>query len=204
MPHWEADIYARDLPPDQWNGRWWKYVSDFQGIEPPAPRGEEFCDAATKTHINDTPAYYYNYAFATVFKFQLHDYIARKILHQSPQSCNYADNKEVGAWLNNILKKGGTEDWRKVLKEATGEDISTRAMMEYFKPLMSWLEATKQRPPNRLGLASAERRTPATLCASTSSMRRKRCLANSASASERLTGSAGNRDLHRSRQYNIR
>src|SRR5436190_11155683 len=52
----------------------------------------------------------------------------------------YADNKEVGTWLNNILKKGGTEDWRKVLKEATGEDISTRAMMEYFKPLMSRLE----------------------------------------------------------------
>jgi peptidyl-dipeptidase A len=140
MPHWEADIYARNLPADQWNARWWKYVSDFQGIEPPQPRGEEWCDAATKTHINDNPAYYYNYAFATVFKFQLHDYIARKILHQPPQSCNYADNKEVGAWLNNILKKGGTEDWRKVLKEATGEDISTRAMMEYFKPLMSWLE----------------------------------------------------------------
>ena len=59
---------------------------------------------------------------------------------EPPQSCNYADNKEVGAWLNNILKKGGTEDWRKVLKEATGEDISTRAMMEYFKPLMAWLE----------------------------------------------------------------
>jgi len=140
MPHWEADIYAKNLPADQWNARWWKYVSDFQGVEPPEPRGEEFCDAATKTHINDTPAYYYNYAFATVFKFQLHDYIARKILHQPPQSCNYADNKEVGAWLNGILKKGATEDWRKVLKEATGEDISTRAMLEYFKPLMTWLE----------------------------------------------------------------
>jgi len=140
MPHWEADVYAHNLAPEQWNARWWKYVSDFQGIEPPEPRGEHFCDAATKTHINDTPAYYYNYAFATVFKFQLHDYIARKILHQPPQSCNYADNKEVGTWLNNILKKGDTEDWRKVLKEATGEDISTRAMMEYFKPLMSWLE----------------------------------------------------------------
>jgi hypothetical protein len=46
---------------------------------------EEFCDAASKTHINDNPAYYYNYAFATVFKFQLYDYIARKILHQPPQ-----------------------------------------------------------------------------------------------------------------------
>ncbi|MEP7071924.1 MAG: M2 family metallopeptidase [Verrucomicrobiota bacterium] len=140
MTHWEADIYAHDLPPEQWNARWWKYVSDLQGVEPPSPRGEEYCDAATKTHINDTPAYYYNYAFATVFKFQLHDYIARHILHQDPQSCNYADNKEVGKWLDGILKKGATEDWRKVLKEATGEDISTRAMADYFKPLQSWLE----------------------------------------------------------------
>ncbi|HZE13258.1 MAG TPA: M2 family metallopeptidase, partial [Chthoniobacterales bacterium] len=140
MPHWEADVYAKGLPADQWNARWWKYVSDFQGVEPPSPRGEEFCDAATKTHINDNPAYYYNYAFATVFKFQLHDYIARKILKQPPQSCNYADNKEVEKWLDNILRKGSTEDWRKVLKDATGEDISTRAMAEYFKPLQTWLE----------------------------------------------------------------
>ena len=27
-----------------------------------------------------------------------------------------------------------------VLREAICKDISTRAMMEYFKPLMSWLE----------------------------------------------------------------
>ncbi len=140
MPHWEADVYAKNLPPNEWNARWWKYVGEMQGIEPPSPRGEEFCDAATKTHINDNPAYYYNYAFATVFKFQLHDYIAHKILHQPPQSCNYADNKEVGQWLNNILRKGATQDWRKVLKQATGEDISTRAMAEYFKPLQTWLE----------------------------------------------------------------
>ena len=140
MPHWEADVYAKNLPPNEWNARWWKYAGEMQGIEPPSPRGEEFCDAATKTHINDNPAYYYNYAFATVFKFQLHDYIARRILHQPPQSCNYADNKDIGTWLNSILKKGGTQDWRKVLKQATGEDISTRAMVEYFKPLQTWLE----------------------------------------------------------------
>ena len=140
MTHWEADIYAHQLEPEDWNDRWWKYVSEFQGVEPPEKRGEEWADYATKTHINDAPAYYHNYAFATVLKFQLHDYIARKILHQPPQSCNYAGNKEVGAWLQNILKKGGTEDWRKVLKEATGEDLSTRAMVEYFQPLMAWLE----------------------------------------------------------------
>jgi peptidyl-dipeptidase A len=140
MTHWEADIYAHQLEFGEWNDRWWRYVSEFQGVEPSSKRGEEWADYATKTHISDTPAYYHNYAFATVLKFQLHDYIARNILHQPPQSCNYADNKEVGTWLYDILKKGGTEDWRQVLKEATGEDLSTRAMVDYFKPLMAWLE----------------------------------------------------------------
>jgi peptidyl-dipeptidase A len=147
MAHWEADIYARNLPPEQWNARWWQYVRDFQGIEPPVGRGEEWCDAATKTHINDTPAYYYTYAIAQVFKHQLHDYIARHILHQPPQNCNYAGNKEVGDFLRKIMEKGQTEDWRKVLKEATGEELSTRAMVEYYAPLMDWLvEQNKGRP----------------------------------------------------------
>jgi peptidyl-dipeptidase A len=149
MTHWEADVYAKNLPPDQWNARWWQYVRAFQGVEPPSPRGEEYCDAATKTHINDTPAYYYSYAIAQVFKFQLHDHIARKILKQDPRSCNYADNKEVGAFLKGIMEKGATEDWRKVLRDATGEDLSTRAMVEYFKPLMAWLE--KQNKGRKIG-----------------------------------------------------
>lgn len=140
MTHWEYDIYHQRLEEDDWNDRWWHYVSQYQGVEPPEKRGEEWADYATKTHINDAPAYYYNYAVATVLKFQLNDYIAHHILHQPPQSCNYAGNKEVGTFLYNIMKKGGTEDWRKVLKDATGEELSTRAMVDYFKPLMAWLE----------------------------------------------------------------
>ena len=144
MTHWEADIYARNLSPDQWNQRWWQYVRDFQGVEPPTERGEQYCDPATKTHINDTPAYYYSYAIATVLKFQIHDHIARKILKQPPQNCNYANNREVGDFLRRVMEKGGTEDWRKVLRDATGEDLSTRAMVEYFQPLMAWLKKENQ------------------------------------------------------------
>jgi peptidyl-dipeptidase A len=140
MTHWEADIYAHNLPAAEWNQRWWQYVRDFQGVEPPEERGEEWCDAATKTHINDNPAYYYSYAIAQVFKYQLNDYIAKNILHQPPQACNYANSKEVGEFLRKIMAKGATEDWRKVLKEATGEELSTRAMVEYYAPLLKWLE----------------------------------------------------------------
>lgn len=143
MTHWEHDLYTKDLPPSEYNARWWRHVADFQGVEPPAgpgTRGEEFCDAATKTHINDNPAYYYSYAIATVQKFQIHDYIARRILHQPPQSCDYAGNKEVGDFLKKFLSIGATRDWRQLLREATGEDLSTRAMKDYFAPLQKWLE----------------------------------------------------------------
>jgi peptidyl-dipeptidase A len=147
MTHWEADVYAGNLPPDQWNARWWKYVRDFQGVEPPAPRGEEWCDAATKTHVNVSPCYYPNYAFATVLKFQLNDYIARQLLHESPQSCSLAGHPEVGALLRTLMAKGATVDWRKLLRETTGEDLSTRAMVEYFKPLQAWLEEQNKGRP---------------------------------------------------------
>ena len=143
MTHWENDLYTKDLPADQYNARWWKYVADYQGVEAPGgpgSRGEEFCDAATKTHISDNPAYYYSYAIATVQKFQIHDYIARHILHQPPQSCNYANNREVGDFLKKFLRVGATQDWRKLLRETTGEDLSTRAMKDYFAPLQAWLE----------------------------------------------------------------
>jgi len=143
MTHWEADVYAGNLPESDWNARWWKHVGDFQGVEAPGgpgSRGEEWCDAATKTHINDNPCYYYSYAVATVLKFQFNDHIARKILRQPPQSCNYAGSREVGDFLRKMLESGGTRDWRTVLRDATGEDLSTRAMVEYFKPLQKWLE----------------------------------------------------------------
>ena len=144
MTHWEAEVYAGGLDPSEWNERWWQYVREFQGVEPPSARGEEFCDAATKTHINDTPCYYFSYAIATVLRFQLNDYIARNLLKQPPQNCNYADNREVGAFLRRIMEKGATEDWRAILREATGEDLSTRAMVEYYQPLLAWLKQQNQ------------------------------------------------------------
>ncbi|HKG23338.1 MAG TPA: M2 family metallopeptidase, partial [Blastocatellia bacterium] len=139
MTGWEHDLYEQNLPPDQFNRRWWEYVAKYQGIEPPSPRGEEFADAVTKTHINDDPAQYYDYAMAYLIKYQLHMYIAKNILKQDPHNCNYYGNKEVGRFLSDILKLGRTKDWRQVIKEATGEEISARAMLEYFAPVMTFL-----------------------------------------------------------------
>ncbi len=140
MSHFEHDLYEENLPKDEFNKRWWELVGKFQGIAPPGERGEQFCDAATKTHIIDDPAQYYDYALSCVLKFQLHDYIAKKILKQDPRNCNYYGNKEVGDFLRGIMRPGASKDWRQVLKEKTGEDLSARAMLEYYQPILEYLK----------------------------------------------------------------
>lgn len=140
MSEFEYELYAKNLPPNQFNKKWWELVLKYQGINPPSVRGEEFCDAATKTHINDDPAQYYDYALSYVILFQLHDYISKNILHHDPHATNYYGNKEIGKFLKDIMYYGSSKDWRQVLKEKTGEELSARAMVEYFSPLMDYLK----------------------------------------------------------------
>ncbi len=143
MPRFEYELYSKNLPKDQYNKRWWEIVRQYQGIVPPAStegRGEEFCDACTKTHINDDAAQYYDYALSYVLLFQLHDHIARNILKQNPHATNYYGSRAVGEFLRDIMRPGSSKDWRMVLKEKTGEDLSARAMLRYFAPLMEHLK----------------------------------------------------------------
>jgi len=139
MTRFEHDLYADELTPNEYNRCWWEYVRRYQGIEPPEPRGEAFCDAATKTHINDDAAQYYDYALSYVLLHQLHAHIARNLLHQDPHDTNYFGSREVGEFLDGILEVGATRDWRAVLRDAIGEEVSAQAMLEYFAPLESWL-----------------------------------------------------------------
>lgn len=140
MSHFEHDLYEGALPPAEWQARWWQYAARYQGIQAPRPRGDELCDACTKTHVNDDPGQYYDYALASLIKFQLHDHVCTKILKQDVRACDYSGSAEVGHFLQGILTLGATRDWREVMREATGEDIGPRALLAYFEPLAADLE----------------------------------------------------------------
>ncbi len=144
MSEFEHDLYTSKLPADQFNKRWWELAAKYQGMVPPMARGEEYCDAATKTHINDDPAQYYDYALSFVILFQVHDYISKQILHQDPHATNYYGNKEIGKFLKNIMAPGSSKDWRAVLKNETGEELSARAMVDYFAPLLPYLKKVNE------------------------------------------------------------
>ncbi len=140
MSRFEHELYAKNLPKDQYNQRWWEFVAKYQGVEPPSSRGEEFCDASSKTHINDDAAQYYDYALSYILLYQLHDHIATKILKQDPRATNYYGNREVGEFLADIMRPGASRDWREVLQEKTGEGLSAQAMLRYFEPLLEYLK----------------------------------------------------------------
>ncbi len=140
MSHFEKELYADELAADRQNDRWWELVAQYQGVAPPEERPDAVCDACTKTHINDDAAQYYDYALAEVLVYQLHDHICRNILHQDPHACNYYEHPEVGEFLRAIMAPGATRDWREVLREHTGRDLTAEPMLEYYAPLMAYLE----------------------------------------------------------------
>ncbi len=139
MTRWEHSLYADSLSPDRFNRRWWELVARYQGVAPPAERGEQWADALTKTHINDDAAQYYDYALSYALLFQLHSHIAKNILHQDPHDTDYYGNREVGTFLRDLMAPGASRDWREVLKETTGQELDAQAMVEYFAPLQQWL-----------------------------------------------------------------
>lgn len=51
-----------------------------------------------------------------------------------------------------LLKLGSSRPWREVLQEVTGEsNISTKAFLTYFKPLMDWLVTENVKQGDTLG-----------------------------------------------------
>lgn len=151
MTGFEKALYSDNLSESQFNAKWWELAKKYQGIVPPNDRGEEYCDAATKTHINDDAAQYYDYALSYVLLYQMHQHICNKIIKEDPHNCNYFGKKNIGEFIKSIMYSGSSKDWRQTLKESTGDELNAKAILEYFAPLMDWLK--KQNAGRKYSLA---------------------------------------------------
>ena len=50
----------------------------------------------------------------------------------------------MGDFLKGLLSLGNTRDWRKVMREYAGGEISAKPMVDYYAPLVEWLEAQNE------------------------------------------------------------
>ena len=147
MTGFEDALYTQNLSRDQYNAKWWELKKAYQGIVPPSDRGEVYCDAASKTHINNDPAQYYDYAISYILLFQFHMHIAKHILKQEPHNTNYYGSKETGKFLYDLMYPGASVDWREHLRNTIGSEMTAKSMLEYFEPLMAYL---KEQNANRV------------------------------------------------------
>jgi peptidyl-dipeptidase A len=151
MTRFEHALYVENLPPDQWNARWWELAGRYQGIAPPAPRDERFADALSKTHLTDDAAEYYDYPLSNAIQFQLHHHIATEILRQDPHDTDYYGSTAVGDFLRDLMAPGASRAWREVLRQTTGRDLDGSAIAEYFEPLRLWLVEQNRGRTHTLG-----------------------------------------------------
>ncbi len=140
MTQFENALYAENLASDAFNKKWWELAKKYQGMEPPSPRDETYCDAASKTHINNDAAQYYDYAVSYILLFQFHNHIAKNILKQNPHATNYYGSKKVGDFLKSVLSSGANNDWQDLLYASVGSDFSAQPMLDYFAPLLTYLK----------------------------------------------------------------
>lgn len=139
---WRWGVFAGDIKPADYNNAWTKLRTQYQGIVPPVARPANAFDAGAKYHVpGNTP--YTRYFLARILQFQFYKAACDTAGWKGPlHRCSFYGNKEVGNKLNAMLEMGASKPWPDALEAFTGNrEMSGKAMLEYFAPLMKWLKA---------------------------------------------------------------
>ncbi|WP_374541789.1 M2 family metallopeptidase [Sphingorhabdus sp.] len=138
---WRWGVFNGSIAPADYNKAWTDLRRQYQGIVPPADRPADSFDPGAKYHIpGNTP--YTRYFLARILQFQFYKAACDAAGWKGPlHRCSFYGNKDVGQKLNAMLEMGASKPWPDALEAFTGSrEMSGKAMLEYFKPLMDWLK----------------------------------------------------------------
>jgi peptidyl-dipeptidase A len=138
---WRWGVFNGSIAPADYNKGWTNLRRQYQGIVPPTERAADRFDPGAKYHIpGNTP--YTRYFLARILQFQFYKAACDAAGWKGPlHRCSFYGNKDVGQKLNAMLEMGASKPWPDALQAFTGSrEMSGKAMLEYFKPLMDWLK----------------------------------------------------------------
>jgi peptidyl-dipeptidase A len=142
MDKWRWQVFSGELTPETYNQGWWDLREEYQGIRPPSERPDDAFDPGSKYHIpSNVP--YMRYFLSHVLQFQFYQTACDVIGWEGPlHRCSFYGSEEVGEKLNAMLELGSSQPWQDTLELFTGSrEIDASAVVNYFQPLMSYLEA---------------------------------------------------------------
>jgi len=138
---WRWAVFDGRIKKADYNKAWWDLRTKYQGITPPVARSEADFDPGSKYHIpGNTP--YTRYFLSFILQFQFHKALCQAAGYSGPlYQCSIYGNKDAGEHFMAMLKLGASRPWQDALEKLTGtRQMDASAIIEYFQPLMDWLQ----------------------------------------------------------------
>ena len=145
IDQWRWKVFAGEIKPEQYNQGWWALREQYQGIAAPVARSEANFDPGAKFHIpGNTP--YTRYFLSHVMQFQFHKALCDAAGYTGPlHRCSIYGNEQAGDKLGQMLALGASQPWPEAMQALTGQrEMDATAIIDYFAPLMAWLEEQNQ------------------------------------------------------------
>ncbi|CAL1599147.1 unnamed protein product [Knipowitschia caucasica] len=152
MDQWRWKVFDRRIPPSEYNKEWWNLRMKYQGLCPPVSRNESDFDPGAKFHIPANVPYV-RYFVSFVIQFQFHKALCDAAKHSGPlHTCDIYQSKEAGKLMGDVMKLGFSKPWPEAMAMVTGQPkMSALPLMQYFQPLITWLEAENAKNGEVLG-----------------------------------------------------
>ena len=149
---WRWQVFSGQITPADYNKAWWDMTAQYQGVAPPVARSEADFDPGAKYHIAANVPYA-RYFLADILQFQFHRALCKEAGQTGPlHRCSIYNNKKAGAKLHKMLAMGKSQPWPVELKAITGqEQMDATAIVDYFAPLMKWLEEQNKKNGVQVG-----------------------------------------------------
>lgn len=152
MDQWRWKVFDGRIPESEYNQQWWNLRLKYQGVCPPVLRSEDDFDPGAKFHIPASVPYI-RYFVSFVIQFQFHKALcAAAGQTDALHKCDIYESKQAGKLLGDAMKLGNSKPWPEVMKAITGNtSMSAEPLLEYFKPLIDWLDEQNKNNGETLG-----------------------------------------------------
>lgn len=130
------------------NERYWELKLRYQGLIPPTSRNNAHFDPGSKFHVISDQDYI-KYFVATILQFQVFNELCQAANQKttSLHTCNFSGSREAGRLLADIMQQGASlsaSQLIKLLTKGKTARLSAEPLLEFFRPLESWLDVQIQ------------------------------------------------------------
>ncbi|XP_063964281.1 angiotensin-converting enzyme-like [Lytechinus pictus] len=152
LEQWRWDVFSGKTDVNAGTARWWQLKNDLIGVKAPVERTEEDFEAGAMYHIIISYPFI-GYYIRTIIQFQFYQSLCQSAGHTGPlHKCDFYDSKEAGDKLAAMLSMGSSRPWPEAMEALTGQrEMKADAILEYFQPLMEWLENINEENEDVIG-----------------------------------------------------